>query len=229
MRTAEIERDIRLQIRIKNARILRAMVEAGIPTVSDLCRRMGSKNQSRVGELVNFKCRPVTSSGQWTNMAIAVAATLHKEPGDLWPAWMVLIRVKSNEVSLDLTKDEFRSLASPGDMSAALCLEEAIQTLSPREQLVISMRYGFRGNGAHHLGEISEEIGVGKERVRQIEMRALRKLKGRLKAADQEGDGMPDHFRIALRKQQKDGLSRRCVPLTAALRKTNHCGREESS
>ena len=49
--------------------------------------------------------------------------------------------------------------------------------LSPRQRLVIEMRYGLNGNGVHTLEEVGAELGVCRERVRQFESFALRKMR----------------------------------------------------
>lgn len=53
----------------------------------------------------------------------------------------------------------------------------AIETLTPREQMVIIKRFGLDGGREYTLDEIGKEIGVTRERVRQIEGKALRKLR----------------------------------------------------
>ncbi|GAB4217033.1 MAG: RNA polymerase sigma factor, RpoD/SigA family [Synechococcales cyanobacterium] len=52
-----------------------------------------------------------------------------------------------------------------------------LEHLSDRERQVINARYGFDGGDGLTLREIGEHIGLSRERVRQIERRALRKLK----------------------------------------------------
>ena len=69
---------------------------------------------------------------------------------------------------------------SPED-SAALTimheqLESVLQTLTPREKQVLSLRFGLDGNGVHTLEEVGEIFCVTRERIRQIESRAIRKL-----------------------------------------------------
>ena len=56
-------------------------------------------------------------------------------------------------------------------------LREALLTLSPREERVIRLRYGLNGVGQHSLGEIAHMYIVTPERIRQIQLRAERKLK----------------------------------------------------
>lgn len=51
------------------------------------------------------------------------------------------------------------------------------KTLSPREELVITMRYGIDTNRPMTLEQIGENFGVTRERIRQIEKQAIRKLR----------------------------------------------------
>ncbi len=52
-----------------------------------------------------------------------------------------------------------------------------IENLDPREQLVLTHRFGLGGTAQQTLVQVSKVLGVSKERVRQIEARALRKLR----------------------------------------------------
>ncbi len=54
---------------------------------------------------------------------------------------------------------------------------EALATLTPREQLVLDMRFGLSKSRQHTLAEVGGELGISRERVRQIERTALRKLR----------------------------------------------------
>jgi len=56
-------------------------------------------------------------------------------------------------------------------------LNEALATLSPREQMVIRLRFGLHDGETHTLEEIGRIMRVTRERIRQLEMRALRKLR----------------------------------------------------
>jgi RNA polymerase primary sigma factor len=56
--------------------------------------------------------------------------------------------------------------------------EEVLKTLTPREEKVIKMRFGLGPNGSEHtLEEVGQHFAVTRERIRQIEAKALRKLR----------------------------------------------------
>ena len=68
-------------------------------------------------------------------------------------------------------------------------LKEVLKTLTPREEKVIRLRYGIDDGRARTLEEVGKEFNVTRERIRQIEAKALRKLRhpsrsGRLREYD---------------------------------------------
>ncbi len=54
---------------------------------------------------------------------------------------------------------------------------EVLKTLSPREEKIIKMRFGLQDGGEHTLEEVGQHFAVTRERIRQIEAKALRKLR----------------------------------------------------
>ena len=52
-----------------------------------------------------------------------------------------------------------------------------LKTLSPREERIIRMRFGFEDGNQRTLEEVGQVFAVTRERVRQIEAKALRKLR----------------------------------------------------
>lgn len=79
----------------------------------------------------------------------------------------------------DFVEDEERE--SPEDSVATKILKEQlaeiISTLSEREQKIIKMRFGIGGDRSHTLEEVGAEFSVTRERIRQIEAKALSKLR----------------------------------------------------
>ncbi len=86
---------------------------------------------------------------------------------------------EENGVLVDFIADE--SLASPLDETNQQLLREELQdilsSLTDREQEVLAMRFGLLDGEAHTLEEVGNHFGVTRERVRQIEAKALRKLR----------------------------------------------------
>lgn len=56
-------------------------------------------------------------------------------------------------------------------------LQEVLHTLTPREEKVIRLRFGLEDGQAHTLEEVGKEFNVTRERIRQIEAKALRKIR----------------------------------------------------
>jgi len=55
-------------------------------------------------------------------------------------------------------------------------LQQALETLPPHEQKILQLRYGLNDDLTHSLQEVGDQFGISRERVRQIEKRALRRL-----------------------------------------------------
>ena len=55
--------------------------------------------------------------------------------------------------------------------------ERLLETLAPREARVLRMRFGFGDKGEHTLEEVGAQFSVTRERIRQIEARALDRLR----------------------------------------------------
>ena len=79
----------------------------------------------------------------------------------------------------DFIEDE--KTATPSDSVASTMLKEqllgVLDTLTPREQKVLLLRYGIRDGKPRTLEEVGKEFNVTRERIRQIEAKALRKLR----------------------------------------------------
>ncbi|MCA0228280.1 RNA polymerase sigma factor RpoD [Patescibacteria group bacterium] len=79
----------------------------------------------------------------------------------------------------DFIEDE--DSATPEESAANQLLKEQVQsvlsTLSEREQKIIKMRFGLENGKSHTLEEVGQEFAVTRERIRQIEAKALAKLR----------------------------------------------------
>jgi len=106
-----------------------------------------------------------------------------------------LLRYREQPVSLDAPLDHDRALtvrdsvADDAAVSPELLLHvssieryvgEWLAELTERQRLVIERRYGLNGNDVAALDELASELGVSRERIRQIQVEALDKLRGRI-------------------------------------------------
>ena len=80
---------------------------------------------------------------------------------------------------IDIISDQ--SAQSPEDEISAQavkdCLNKALDTLSPREAEVLKLRFGLTDGTFYTLEQLGNMLGVTRERVRQIEKKALMKLR----------------------------------------------------
>ena len=86
---------------------------------------------------------------------------------------------EEDSVLRDFIEDE--ESATPEESAASQLLKEQVQeilsTLSDREQKIIKMRFGLENGKSHTLEEVGQEFAVTRERIRQIEAKALAKLR----------------------------------------------------
>jgi RNA polymerase primary sigma factor len=76
---------------------------------------------------------------------------------------------------------EDKAVVSPSDAAISLNLKKQtaslLKTLTPREERIIKMRFGLEDGTERTLEEVGQFFAVTRERIRQIEARALRKLR----------------------------------------------------
>ena len=122
------------------------------PTASEIAAAMGV-TEARVAEIQKIALDP-----------ISLETTIGDE--------------EDSKIS-DFIEDE--SALSPLEATSQVLLREqllsVIETLTPREQKVIRMRYGLDNSHPRTLEEVGKEFNVTRERIRQIEAKALRKLR----------------------------------------------------
>lgn len=121
----------------------------------DQCRAIHSKRYDRM-----------TSEER----SVSVAESLNEKIGD-----------GDTEFADSLVSDEVSPSEAVEKASSIDAVRDAIDNaLDSREQYIVRARYGLDGNGVLTLREIAEKLGMTHERVRQIEVSALTKLRERL-------------------------------------------------
>ncbi len=86
---------------------------------------------------------------------------------------------------------EDRAVVSPAEAVINVNLKDqtgqVLRTLTPREEKVIKMRFGLEDGSEHTLEEVGQSFAVTRERIRQIEAKALRKLRHPSRSRELEG------------------------------------------
>jgi RNA polymerase primary sigma factor len=94
------------------------------------------------------------------------------------------LRDESDTLLADMIEDKNRPLPESAAEEKLLCRQVGtiLSRLSMREQDIIRFRYGLNCETPKSLEELSQILGVSRERIRQIECRALKKLRKDLQA-----------------------------------------------
>jgi RNA polymerase primary sigma factor len=66
------------------------------------------------------------------------------------------------------------------DKTKSEMIRDLVSQLDPREATILRRRFGLDGNDEETLEEVGEDFGVTRERIRQIQEQALRKLRRRI-------------------------------------------------
>lgn len=181
--------DYRVDVKVRNNNILRKIEEAGYSSVGEFCRLNNMKSQAgRIGDFVNLKRSPLNSSGEFLPLIEKICDILLCSPEDLFSEVQLHTALESNRRSIKVNEAELQFMLE--NKVEPLLLEDQITqdrlpakigqlltTLTPREAKVIKLRFGLEGCAPQNLDEVGRHFDCSRERIRQIEAKALRKLR----------------------------------------------------
>jgi len=184
-------KDIRVKIKLKNNLILERAEQLwgkGI-SQSEIARRCGVR-PTEIGNYLNFKqnprCRMLRRKGDrsypddgWRITTWKLAKALVCLPEDLFPENLMKERPNKYEFSVDSKEMGYlERVKTPEEIAGTKeIINQALLTLTPREEKIIRMRFGIGEDGEYSLSEIADDFGVSKERIRQLEYRAFYKMR----------------------------------------------------
>ena len=174
--------------RIKNGALWEAAKKLGSQTA--LAEHLGV-NQSNLGRWINMREKPPITSPRWPEIERKLFALTGKTTEELFPHLLQTPAFLDIPKTLEATKEiEVRALAHSVEHRLLLpspekefdlvelkqLLQKSLCTLGKSQRTVLSLRYGLDGEGPLNLPETAARLRLSKERVRQIEIRAISKL-----------------------------------------------------
>lgn len=196
---------LRVEARFKNARLYNAIKEHSLRVgvnqralgpVNAWCR-LNDLSPQHVYKLLNLRVLPyrtrlgVDGNVLWLPHSVRMAALLECDvdwlfPRELYGMQWPRLAVETNEVPMislaSLTGSDRLALPPAVDepivrRECATAISAVLETLTPREERVIRARFGLDDDSEQTMAEVAAGLGVSKERIRQIEMKALRKMR----------------------------------------------------
>ena len=173
--------DFNIKVTVRNARLLRA-VRSQYGTAAEFCRATGA-SPTQVAAIMTMRASPLKKDGRLTATAEIIVSALGIPADDLWPKHIERLKAKKATVEIEMDAATFAAIARDDPEQIAIyrhAISRWSSALSDREKTALALRH----SGATY-DDVAKAIGgVTKERARQIEHRAYRKMK---KAALSDG------------------------------------------
>lgn len=209
--------DYRLTVKIRNNLLLEAMEKAGFKSGLLFAKAVGISAQSYY-ELVNMVEEPQYANGRWRYAALKLAEFLGVLPEEIFSDAHMRAVLKSK---VDLKMDgSMANRLLAGIERAPLALEDqvahreladvmadVVSDLKDDEQRVIRARFGI-GQEEETLDEVARSRGVTRERIRQIEAKALRKLRHPARSSKLRGFLTVDYIKEQEDREHAEYLAR---------------------
>jgi RNA polymerase sigma factor (sigma-70 family) len=199
-------KDLRVFLKFKNARLLDAIalkfgeeypiykaaeqMGVGFVYLSSLLNLRASPFTSAPGERKGAHSGVYFEGHYFSHRAMRVADALKCAPTDIFSPSLYQLRIPK-KIFRDMDSVQMLSLQEARSQGLLTCesyeqdfeafslrddVENVLKTLTPREEKIIRARFGI-GEPAKTYEEVGGNIGVGRERIRQIEMKAIRKMR----------------------------------------------------
>lgn len=180
-------KEYRIDAKIRNNLILRRIESMGYKTIAEFCRDYSFSNGA-IGDLVNLKEKAICSnSTKFRPIVKKLAEILSCEPEYLFTEDQKIMEIKSNKKIIEMEEKQIKYISdNPGyllenmypekliyENDSKKVTDDAMSFLDENQKKVIEMRV-FEDKT---LKEISQNLGLTTERIRQIESKAFRKLR----------------------------------------------------
>ena len=179
-------KDYRVEVKVKNNYLFSMMKSYGIENVPQLGKATGI-SINVLYTYLNLTKTPHTKKGRLLPSVEALCSFFSCAVDDLFPPQHIENPLEKNSGVIEANMNELVSSNLLGGGTDPLELLEkqdtpklvstALEKLNPRERMVIKARFGLDGEEEKTLQEIAEVLDVCRSRARQIEAKALRKLR----------------------------------------------------
>jgi len=176
--------DYRVKITIRNERLLAAMEGMGYKSVAEFSRNQGL-NGVKVREIISGKITPLDREGNPKELTKEILEILNLTIEKAFTEKQ-LKGFKKHTFEIKVEEEKLLQIINPAKNLEIKVIEQEVKNklseifskyLAPREEKILRMRYGIGLATDHTLEEVGLRFSVNAERIRQIEQRAIRKLK----------------------------------------------------
>ncbi len=164
----------RVTIKVRNANLLRAIEKSCNKVGKEFCNKVGI-NYLQLNDLINLKRNPTDKNGDWIDTVVKLCVFLNVMPCMLFDEDQMNMNIGKNSSEFDSNLNQIKQL-SIDEKSLQLTVDKIIGNLTPREEKVIIARFGLDCE-EKTLQAIGDDLNVSKDRIRQIEQKALHKLR----------------------------------------------------
>lgn len=189
-----INHEYRVDIKVRNNLFIEKIEGAGYKTIGEFCR-LHKLNTTRIGEIISMKVSPLMANGKFQIQVQKAANILACFPEDLFSEDQMTMALKNNKYSIKVKEAEIKFMLDQTKPAALLddmvlenqknnLLKKALDSLPIREKKILSLRFGLEDGIEHTLDEIGREFGVSATRIRDVESRALRRLRHPIRSAE---------------------------------------------
>lgn len=175
-------KDYRIEIKVKNNLILKEIESNGYASIRDFCLK-NNLSIPCVYNIISMKKSALSVDGKYRKPALDIATALNTHPELLFNEEQKHFSLTKNSGFVEMNSKEVQELIT-STCSETYLIEHAsdvinkvFDNLSPREKKIIELRFGLNGEKEHTLKEIGDMFGVSRDRIRQIEQKALIKLR----------------------------------------------------
>ena len=180
--------EYRIDIKVRNNLLLSKIEKIGFKSIPDFCKNHGISYRTVI-KLISMKMKATDKNGNFLDTVYKISDALCCSPEDIFTEKQINAELKTNKKTLLVNEAEIQFCIESLSQNNLLLedkvnieqrdkiLFEKLDSLYPREREIIMMRFGLGGEEEHTLEEIGKKFGVTRSRIREIEAKAIRKLR----------------------------------------------------